>query len=101
MITKMQTTDKSQYINQNNLNSLKYTSNIENKIQTNNNEEYTSYNELPIQTIDYEDKEINIINKNDTKIVNKKINIIRKEIREQIKKELNEENENEQISWNR
>ena len=97
MINKMQTTDKSQYINQNKLKNLKFTSNTENKIQTNNNEEYTSYSELPMQTTDYEDKEIN---KNVTKIVNKEINIIRKEIREQIKKELNQEKENKQISWN-
>ena len=92
MVTRYQTIDQNQnnYNNQNNMNKMQYSSNMIT----------TSYNELPIQTTDYEDREINVVNKNVTKIVNKEINIIRKEIREQIKRELNEEQENEQVSWN-
>jgi len=90
MVTRYQTIDQNNYNNQNNMNKMQYSSNMIT----------TSYNELPIQTTDNENREINVANTNVTKIESKEIINIRKEIREQIKRELNEEQENEQVSWN-
>ena len=69
VITRIKKTERREYNNQNNMNGGMQYSNIVT----------TSYNEIPmqttIQTTDYEDKELNEINKK--VIVNKEINIIR------------------------
>ena len=74
-----------------------------NLMQYSSNYITTSNNELPIQTTDFEEREIN--RKNIVKkVINTQINIdiIRKEVREKIKQELKEQRErnHEQITWN-
>ena len=72
-------------------------------LQYSSNVMTTSNNELPIQTTDFEEREIsrkNIVNKIMKTQVN--IEIIRKEVREKIRQELKEQREenNEQNTWN-
>ena len=73
--------------------------NNQNKMQYSTNIMTTSNNEYPVQTTDYEEK--NIKRTDIKKVINEEINIevIRKQVREKIKKELKEENE-EVVTWN-
>ena len=71
----------------------------QNKMQFSTNIITNSNNEYPVQTTDYEEK--NIRRTNIKKVINEEINIevIRKQVREKIQKELKEENE-EIVTWN-
>ena len=74
-----------------------------NLLQYSSNYITTSNNELPIQTTDFEEREINRKNLV-KKVINTQINIdiVRKEVREKIKQDLKEQKErnHEQITWN-
>ena len=80
-----------------------YFSKNQNLLQYSSNIMTTSNNEIPIQTTDFEEREIskkNIVKKVKNTQVN--IDIIRREIREKIRQELKEqiEENNEQNTWN-
>ena len=83
---------------QSTMHSTEYNKGSTNNLKYSSQRITSSYNEIPIQTTDYEDKEINIVNKK--VIVNKDTEIIREKIREQLRRELCEENENEEMLWN-
>lgn len=87
----IESSDKKGYFGKNQ-NLLQYSSNIMT----------TSNNELPIQTTDFEEREIS--RKNIVKKVKNQVNIdiIRREVREKIRQELKEQKEenNEQNTWN-
>ena len=91
VVTRIKKIERKEYSNPNNMNNVHYSTNIVT----------TSYNEIPmqttIQTTDYEDKEVNVVNK--SVIEEKEKIIIREKIREQVRREFAEEIENVEALW--